>query len=83
MNAANGPLGGHDFSEGGTWVDALAGGGSSDWMWDLWGGVGCQVTDQFSALVGYCGTGVRYDNGDGFLFDVVEQGPVVGAVYRF
>lgn len=62
---------------------AMAGGGSSDFMWDLWGGVGYQFSDQFSAVLGYRGTGVDYDNGEGFVFDVVQHGPVLGAVYRF
>ncbi|TIW65432.1 MAG: hypothetical protein E5V56_07065, partial [Mesorhizobium sp.] len=62
---------------------AMAGGGSSDYMWDLWGGVGYQVNDKFSALIGYRASGVNYDNGDGFVFDVVQQGPVIGAIYRF
>lgn len=62
---------------------AMAGGGSSDFMWDLWGGVGYQFSDQFSAVLGYRGTGVDYDNGEGFLFDVVQHGPILGATYRF
>jgi hypothetical protein len=62
---------------------AMGGGGSSDYMWDLWGGVGYQFTDKISAVIGYRGTGVKYDNGEGFLFDVVQQGPVIGAVLRF
>lgn len=62
---------------------AMGGGGSSDYMWDLWGGVGYQFNDQVSAVIGYRGTGVDYDNGEGFLFDAVQQGPVIGAVVRF
>jgi hypothetical protein len=62
---------------------AMAGGGSSDFMWDLWGGVGYQITDRFSALAGYRGTGVDYSNDEGFVYDVVQHGPVLGAVIRF
>lgn len=103
ISFSGGVFDGQTFSEGDTWVDALAGvkgrlnlnhewylsgwamagGGSSDYMWDLWGGVGYQVSDKFSALVGYRASGVNYDNGDGFVFDVVQQGPVIGAIYRF
>ncbi|MHC2797445.1 hypothetical protein ACVINZ_006457 [Mesorhizobium jarvisii] len=98
-----GILDGQTFSEGDTWVDALAGvkgrlnltpefylsgwamagGGSSDFMWDLWGGLGYQFSDKFSALIGYRASGVNYDNGKGFVFDVVQQGPMIGAAYRF
>ncbi|TIX20086.1 MAG: hypothetical protein E5V44_01090, partial [Mesorhizobium sp.] len=103
ISFSGGAFDGLTFSEGDTWVDALAGfkgryninsewylsgwamagGGSSDYMWDLWGGVGYQVNDKFSALIGYRASGVNYDNGDGFVFDVVQQGPVIGAIYRF
>ncbi len=61
---------------------AMAGGGSSDFMWDVWGGLGYQFSDSFSAIAGYRGTGVDYEK-NGFVFDVVQQGPVLGAVFRF
>ena len=61
---------------------AMAGGGSSDFMWDLWGGVGYQFTDQFAAVAGYRGLGVDYEN-DGFVFDAIQHGPLLGAVFRF
>jgi hypothetical protein len=62
---------------------AMAGGGSSDFMWDLWGGVGYEFNDRFSAVLGYRGLGVDYSNDDGFLYDVVQHGPIIGAVFRF
>lgn len=62
---------------------AMVGGGSSDYMWDLWGGVGYQFSDKVSALIGYRGIGVKYDNDEGFLYDTVEQGPIIGALLRF
>lgn len=57
-------------------------GAASDVMWDVWGGLGYEFTDRVSAVAGYRATGVDYSN-DGFLYDVVQQGPVLGAVFRF
>jgi hypothetical protein len=61
---------------------ALAGGGSSESSWDVLGGVGYRFSDRFSAVLGYRAAGVDYENGP-FLFDVVLQGPILGAVLRF
>lgn len=54
----------------------------SDLMWDLMGGAGYDFTDHFSAFAGYRAMSVDYSN-DGFVYDVVEQGPVVAAVFKF
>ena len=56
---------------------------SSDFLWDAWGGLGYDFNQHVSAIAGYRGTGVDYNNDDGFLFDVVQHGPVLGAVIRF
>lgn len=55
---------------------------SSDFMWDAWGGFGYQFNDSVAAVLGYRGTGVDYSDG-AFLYDVVQHGPVAGAVFRF
>lgn len=55
---------------------------SSDFMWDAWGGLGYQFNDSVAAVIGYRGTGVDYDDGP-FLYDVIQHGPVIGAVFRF
>ena len=47
-------------------------GASSDFMWDLYAGIGYDFNDRFSAVLGYRGTGVDYEN-DGFLYDVVRM----------
>jgi hypothetical protein len=61
----------------------LAGGGaSSEIVWDLMGGAGYQFTETFSAVLGYRAAGVDYEN-DGFVYDTIQQGPIVGAVFRF
>lgn len=64
------------------WAMAGGFGASSDFMWDLYAGIGCDFNDRFSAVLGYRGTGVDYEN-DGFLYDVVQHGPVLGGIFRF
>jgi len=54
----------------------------SDLMWDVMGGAGYDFTDHFSLFAGYRAVSVDYSN-DGFVYDVVEQGPVVAAVVKF
>ena len=60
----------------------IGGGASSDIVWDLMGGAGYQFTDSFSAVVGYRAAGVDYEN-DGFVYDTVQHGPILGAVFHF
>ena len=60
----------------------LVGAGGADVDWDVAGGIGYNFNDTFSATVGYRAMGVDY-NDDGFLFDVVEQGPIMGVTMRF
>lgn len=57
-------------------------GASSKLTWDLLGGVGYQYNDWVSFVGGYRALGVDYDN-DGFVYDVVQQGPILGAVFKF
>ncbi|MEQ1950059.1 hypothetical protein [Mesorhizobium sp. CN2-181] len=61
---------------------ALVGAGGADVDWDVAGGLGYRINDRFSATLGYRALGVDYSD-DGFLFDVVEQGPIVGLTIRF
>ena len=60
----------------------IGGGASSDIVWDVMGGVGYQFTESFSAVLGYRAAGVDYEN-DGFVYDMVQHGPILGAVFRF
>ncbi|WP_157961718.1 hypothetical protein [Acuticoccus kandeliae] len=55
---------------------------SSEFMWDAWGGLGYQISNNFSAVVGYRGMGVDYKD-DGFKYDIIEHGPVIGGILRF
>ncbi|MEQ1942951.1 hypothetical protein ABMA32_11090 [Mesorhizobium sp. VNQ89] len=57
-------------------------GAGSDVSWDVLGAVGYQWTERTSIVGGYRALGVDYEN-DGFLYDVVQSGPVLGAVFRF
>ncbi|GEC35522.1 hypothetical protein [Sinorhizobium fredii] len=60
----------------------LIGAGAADLDWDVAAAVGYRFSDSISAVVGYRALGVDYSN-DGFVFDVVEQGPILGVVVRF
>jgi hypothetical protein len=55
---------------------------SSDFTWDVMGAIGYEVSDKISLVGGYRALGVDYTNGS-FKFDVVQHGPIVGAVFRF
>ena len=60
----------------------LVGGGGADVDWDVSLALGYKFTDTISAVAGYRAVGVNYDN-DGFVFDVVEQGPIIGVAFHF
>ncbi|TCU21335.1 hypothetical protein EV130_111192 [Rhizobium azibense] len=60
----------------------LVGGGGADLDWDVSLALGYRFTDTISAVAGYRAVGVNYNN-DGFVFDVVEQGPIIGVAFRF
>jgi len=60
----------------------LMGAGEADIDWDVAAGVGYQFSDTISAIAGYRALGVDYEE-DGFLFDAVQQGPILGLVIRF
>lgn len=61
----------------------LVGAGEADIDWDVAGAIAYRFNDSISAVAGYRALGVDYSNDDGFLFDVVEQGPILGMVVRF
>ena len=55
---------------------------SSDFMWDVFGGVGYQVNDRFSTTAGWRHQGVDYSH-NAFLFDVDLNGPMIEGSFRF
>jgi hypothetical protein len=60
----------------------LVGAGGADIDWDVMAGIGYNINQNFSATLGYRALGVDYSD-DGFLFDVVQQGPIAGLTIRF
>ncbi len=60
----------------------LVGAGGADLDWDVAAAIGYRVGDTVSAVAGYRALGVDYSK-DGFVFDVVQQGPMLGLVVRF
>ncbi len=72
---------GSDFYASG-WGMVGGFGVSSDMMWDVMGGLGYDVNDSFSVFGGYRAVSVDYSN-DGFVYDVVQQGPIFAGVFRF
>ncbi|WP_429132476.1 hypothetical protein [Ensifer sp. 4252] len=60
----------------------LVGAGQADLDWDLAAGVGYEFSDRISTIAGYRALGVDY-NHDRFIFDTVQQGPILGLVVRF
>jgi hypothetical protein len=71
-------LGGKFFAS--SWAMAGAGGAKIDW--DLLAGLGYDFNKSFSLVGGYRALGVDYSH-DGFVFDVVQQGPYLGGMFRF
>lgn len=61
---------------------AMIGAGGSDLDWDLLGGLGYKFNDTISAVAGYRAQGVNYST-DGFIYDVVQHGPILGMIVRF
>lgn len=55
---------------------------SSKFAWDAYGGLGYKVSDSTALLAGYRGLGVDFENSD-LKFDVIEHGPLLGAVFTF
>ncbi|WP_018238519.1 hypothetical protein [Ensifer sp. BR816] len=60
----------------------LVGAGGADLDWDVAAAIGYRFNDTVSAVAGYRALGVDYSD-DGFVFDVVQQGPILGLVVRF
>lgn len=60
----------------------LVGGGGANIDWDVAATVGYKFNETFSSVIGYRALGVDYTN-NGFVFDVVEQGPIIGLAVKF
>lgn len=60
----------------------LVGAGGADVDWDVAAALGYRFNETVSATLGYRALGVDYSN-DGFEFDVVEKGPILGLTVKF
>ena len=60
----------------------LVGAGQAKRDWDLAAIVGYRINDSLSAVAGYRALGVDYSK-NGFVFDAVQQGPILGLVVDF
>jgi hypothetical protein len=60
----------------------LVGAGGADLDWDVAATIGYQFSNTVSAVIGYRALGVDYSK-DGFEFDAVQRGPILGLVVRF
>ncbi|WP_164822765.1 hypothetical protein [Sinorhizobium meliloti] len=60
----------------------LVGGGGADIDWDVALGIGYEFNERISAIAGYRALGVDYSD-DGFIFDAVQQGPILGVAIKF
>jgi hypothetical protein len=60
----------------------MVGGGGADIDWDVLGGLGYKFNDTFSAIAGYRAQGVNYSD-DGFTYDMIQHGPIIGMNIKF
>jgi hypothetical protein len=60
----------------------MIGGGGADLDWDVLGAIGYKFNDAVSAVAGYRAQGVDYSN-DGFTYDMIQHGPIIGVSIRF
>ncbi|HVK91398.1 MAG TPA: DUF481 domain-containing protein [Mycoplana sp.] len=60
----------------------LVGAGGANIDWDVAAAAGYRFNDSISAVAGYRALGVDYSKDD-FVFDVVEQGPILGVAIKF
>lgn len=57
-------------------------GAGSDFMWDASVNLGYRWTETFSTTIGYRYLDVDYEE-DGFLYDIAQQGPLLGLSWEF
>lgn len=55
---------------------------SSNLTWDAFAGVGYVINPKMSVLAGYRGLGIDY-KANGYVYDVVQHGPLVAFIARF
>jgi opacity protein-like surface antigen len=60
----------------------LVGGLSSKLEWDVYGGLGYALDERWNLFAGYRALRVDYHRGN-FIYRVTQQGPIMGATYKF
>jgi len=60
----------------------FAGGGASKYQWDVYAGLGYSFNRNWVVFVGYRGFKVNYQD-NGFVYDILQHGPLVGVQYRW
>lgn len=73
-------LGGGIFVSG--YFDFGGYGVGSELTWQVYGGLGYELSNSWSVFAGYRYLSVEYDR-DGFLYDIDQHGPMTGVTYRF
>ena len=58
------------------------GGGRSKFTYQLFGGLGYNITEKIALVAGYRALDVNYDRNN-FLYDTNQRGPIIGAGFRF
>jgi hypothetical protein len=54
----------------------------SDLTWQVFAGIGFKINERFTLHVGYRALAADYEN-DGFVYDIVQHGPLIGVGIRF
>jgi len=80
-------LRGRRYIDNNFWLNgwAIIGGFNADhdsFMWDVLGSINYDLNKRISLVLGYRAAGTDYSN-DGYVYDVIMQGPIVGAAFRF
>jgi predicted porin len=73
------PIGKGFFANG---LGDVGGGPGGDLTWQLYGGLGYNFNQTFAAYVGYRYLAMNHQDGN-FLFNINQQGPLVGVGIRF
>lgn len=60
----------------------VIGAGQAKLDWDATAALGYQFKSNLSAMLGYRALGVNF-NRNGFVYNVIQQGPILGFAYRF
>ncbi|MNT73437.1 hypothetical protein D3C72_2121400 [compost metagenome] len=60
----------------------VIGAGEAKLDWDATAALGYQFKSDLSVVLGYRALGVNFRR-NGFVYDVIQQGPIVGLAYQF